>query len=977
MSGDPAGRLSHYRLLEKIGQGGMGAVYRAHDTRLDRPVAVKLLLAERASDPERRRQFQQEARLVAGLNHPNICTVHEVGEVGPDEGPVVEGEHLQLTPGTPFIVMELVQGETLRDRLDRLGALPLHEVLDVASQVADGLVEAHTRQIVHRDLKPQNIALGAGGRWKILDFGLATAIRGDGGGDSEDATTVSASLHPEGRIAGTVAYMSPEQALARNVERPSDLFSFGTMLYEMASGRKPFRGETITQTIAKILESEPPRLSELRPELPAELERIVERCHRKDPGKRFDDAAALRDALARLRESVLAGTWVRPQPEKPISSSTVAVLPFVVRGDRSLAYLAEGMVDLLSTNLDGAGDLKSVDSHLVLCCGPRGDNEPDPEAAAATARGFGAGMFVLGNILEAGGNLSVHAVLYDAVDEARALARASAQGKVGDIFGLVDQLTRKLLAARGAAPSTRLTRIAAATTGSFAALKAYLEGEREMRAMRREPAAEAYRRAVLEDPEFALAWYRLAVACLWSHQSAAAWEAAGTAIRHADRLNERDRLLLQAFHALLRGANEDAERLYRTIVGTYPDDVEAWFQLGELLFHHGPQRGRTICDSQAVWERLLELDPTHLSGLVHLTAVAATTGDLELLESCSRRAEEQAAGGESGLWVRALRHSALREEGAMQEVLQELRSSSDLSIAWATRFVGVFLGQADEARPLAELLTDEVRSTQARALGAIYLANLEAAGGRFHAALQHLDQAAALSPIYALEYRALLLASSVFPADRSSIEAARAELLRMEPGVAATAGRNHWLEPHGEIHPLLRDYLAGMLSARLEDGDSALLFARSLEESPGGVLGEEVARGFADSLRAQAAWLSRRPGEALAFLERSTLQISFYFTLWSPFFAQDLERFIHAEWLVEQGRLEESLPWFSTFGENSVFDLVYFAPAHLGRARIYERLGRRDRAVQHYLRFAELWADCDDTLRARVEDARTRAGKLS
>ncbi|MFQ5702224.1 MAG: protein kinase [Acidobacteriota bacterium] len=626
MTPDPGRTLSHYRLLEKIGEGGMGVVFRALDTRLNRHVAIKVLHPLQTSDPKRKKQLIREARTAAALNHPSVCTIHEIGEV--------PRAHAQpdIPADSPYVVMEFVRGESLHVRLERLGALPLQQLFDLALQVAEGLREAHAHRVIHRDLKPQNLLVTPEGRLKILDFGLAIAMRPAlSRRESSDEPTISWDRYEEGKVAGTVPYMSPEQALGKELGTRSDLFSFGSILYEMATGRKPFLDDTNTGILAKILQSEPESILGLRPDLPAGMEQVVLRCLRKDPADRYGDTGELVAALREVQQANASGRLPTVADrvssdsdavEHPseISRNTIAVLPFTVRGSEAFGYLGEGIVDLLSTKLDGAGDLRAVDSHALLCC--LEIETLDPGSGREIALRFGAGQFVLGNILEIGGHVHIHAALYDAA-EPKIISKSEVEGPATEIFNLVDRLTAELVAGRQGGPEMRLTRIAATTTSSFPALKAYLNGEREMRALRRELAVPAFQTAVKEDPTFGLAWYRLAVASLWSQRPETAWEAARRAVQHSHRLNQRDRSLLEAFNALLRGANDEAERLYRSIVGTFPNDVEAWFQLGELLFHHAPKRGTPLRKSRPIWKRILELAPDHINALVHLGAIAA------------------------------------------------------------------------------------------------------------------------------------------------------------------------------------------------------------------------------------------------------------------------------------------------------------------------------------------------------------------
>jgi Tol biopolymer transport system component/tRNA A-37 threonylcarbamoyl transferase component Bud32 len=280
-------RLGSYEILEPLGAGGMGEVYRARDTRLGRDVAVKVLPAERLSDPARRARFEQEARAASQLNHPHIVTIHEIDSA----------------EGLDFIVMELVKGRTLDALIPHHGMSP-GEALRIAIPLADALAAAHAAGIVHRDLKPANVMVTLEGVVKVLDFGLAK-LRPHDRSDSDEATTIDAQVVPltrEGTVAGTPAYMSPEQASGERVDARSDIFSFGAVLYEMLTGHRAFRGTSSAETLAAALKEQPKPPSELVPGVPRDLERIVLRCLRKDPERRFQHATDLRVELREVKE---------------------------------------------------------------------------------------------------------------------------------------------------------------------------------------------------------------------------------------------------------------------------------------------------------------------------------------------------------------------------------------------------------------------------------------------------------------------------------------------------------------------------------------------------------------------------------------------------------------------------------------------------------------------------------------------------
>ena len=291
--------VGHYRILDRIAAGGMGVVYRAEDLTLHRLVALKFLSPATSADEEYRARFLREARVAAGLNHQHTCTVYEVGEVT-SEVDSNEAPDSIASPGTLFIAMEFIEGETLAARLSRAGRFSAHETLEVASQIAEGLSEAHARLIVHRDLKPQNVMVTPAGLVKIVDFGLAKPLRSvrNPGALTTTSEMISAELD-EGAVIGTCAYMSPEQASRKVVDPRSDVFSFGIMLYEMLAGRLPFRGDTATVILAKILEAEPDPLPDgAGSEVSAGLARMVRKCLQKRPEDRYPDA---RHLVAELR----------------------------------------------------------------------------------------------------------------------------------------------------------------------------------------------------------------------------------------------------------------------------------------------------------------------------------------------------------------------------------------------------------------------------------------------------------------------------------------------------------------------------------------------------------------------------------------------------------------------------------------------------------------------------------------------------
>jgi Tol biopolymer transport system component len=315
--------IAHYRILEKIGQGGMGEVYRASDTKLHRDVAIKVLPDVFANDPERMARFSREAQVLASLNHPNLAAIHGLEEAD----------------GRRALVMELVEGETLAERVAR-GPLPLEEAIRVAQQIAEALEQAHEHGIIHRDLKPANVKLNASGAVKLLDFGLAKALEGDPGSSSSPDFSQSPTLAGMGTqagvILGTAAYMSPEQARGQKADRRSDIWSFGAVLYELLTGKQAFAGETVSDVLASVLKADP-EWSALPPTLPLQVGELVRRCLVRDPKQRLQSIGDARIALAESLTRPAVGQTVRLST--PVETRR-ALVPWALFGVTLVALVA-------------------------------------------------------------------------------------------------------------------------------------------------------------------------------------------------------------------------------------------------------------------------------------------------------------------------------------------------------------------------------------------------------------------------------------------------------------------------------------------------------------------------------------------------------------------------------------------------------------------------------------------------------------
>lgn len=684
-------------------------------------------------------------------------------------------------------------------------------------------------------------------------------------------------------------------------------------------------------------------------------------------------------ALAALAVIVLAAVWYgtrQPSTPGPGDRDVVAVFPFSVSGSDEYAFLGEGMVNLLSTSLSGAGELRSVDPRALLSLVKRENlSRLDPGAGRDVAGGFGAGLYVLGDVVEVGGTLAIRASLYETADPESPLGSAAVEGEAKHLPDLVDDVAAELLLNLSEGPAARVTRLAAVTTSSLPALKAYLEGEAALRSFRFEPAFEAFGRAVAIDSQFALAYYRRSVAAEWLTRADAARAAAEAALERADRLSERDRRLLEAFRAFRRGRVSDAEEQYRSLLGTYPDDVEAWTYLGELLFHTNAVHGRPPEEARRPFERVLFFEPNHVPALVHLARLAARNGRVEDAESLVTRILEISPGGDRELEMRALLASASGWPDR-EQILSRIPDASDLAVGLAIWDVGAFSHDLDGTELLARRLIDPVRSSDARSFGRSVMGHTALGRGRWRDAVRELERGRDDAPVATLEHLAFLAAEDFVPAGTEEVAAIREALTEVTPADYPDSGSpSVWFNGHDGLHGAIREYLLGRLSVRLGDTEAALRHAERLDSLPPGP--GTFTPDLAVGVRARTEEHAGRPVEALRILESIQDEIWYEYKLTSPYFVQVAERFHRAELLVSAGRDREALDWYANLVATSLYEIAYLGMAELRQGQIHERLGNADAAMRHYRRFIELWRECDPELRSLVETAESRLGDLS
>ena len=497
-------RLGPYEILAPLGAGGMGEVYRARDSRLERGVAIKVLPQHLAADPASLARFEREAKAVAALNHPNILSIHDFGN----------------SNGVSYAVMELLEGETLRCRISR-SPIAWQKAVEIAIAIAEGLAAAHSKGIVHRDLKPDNIFLTSDGRVKILDFGLAQWVE-----PPDWSGTSSPTITRPGLIVGTVAYMSPEQARGVSAEPASDIFSFGCVLYEMLSGRRAFERPSSAETMAAILNEDPQQVSGSGRQVPADLERVVTHCLEKNPQARFQSA---HDLAFHLRA---VGTRPAAAPQSDAINS-LAVLPFVnAGGNPDTEYLSEGIAESLINSLSQIPSLRVVPRSKAFRY--TGENL-DPKKIG---RQLKVNALLTGKVSQRGEILNIQAELVDVAREAQ-LWGERFNRKAADIFTVEEEIARQISdKLRLKLSGQDRERLVKHQTENTEAYRLYLKGrfywnKRTRDGLRK--SMEFFQQAIEQDPSYAMAYAGLAdaflVVSVMTFDPAAAARAKATALK--------------------------------------------------------------------------------------------------------------------------------------------------------------------------------------------------------------------------------------------------------------------------------------------------------------------------------------------------------------------------------------------------------------------------------------------------------------
>jgi tetratricopeptide (TPR) repeat protein len=1011
--------VSHYRIVERLGGGGMGVVYAADDDRLGRRVALKFLPRESSADLQAVERFQREARAASALNHPHICTIHDIGTTDCADGV----QH--------YIVMEMLEGQTLK-HLIAAKPVRLEVVLDLGIQIGEALAAAHAKGIIHRDIKPANLFVTSQGHAKVLDFGvaklaaLAAPSPRHGGNAQPTAATASAPelLTSPGSAVGTIGYMSPEQARGEDVDARTDLFSLGLVLYELATGQQAFTGRTTALVFDAILHQQPAAPVRLNPHIPVDLEHIIMKALEKDRRLRYQTAVDLVADLKRVRRQLESGTaasgslashtsvaaqrWWNTRRRliagaaAAVAVAATAVLFYALgtrqtstvalgaagrpavavatfdnpSGAEDTRWLTSGLPGMLVTGLGqtpgldviGGARMAEVMKDLGVADGAAIDRSRVLEAG----RRAGAGAMVVGAVFKAGAEYRIDVQVQD-VASGRLLAGHTARGT--EVFALADELTARILESLNVTSTPSGRRVAEVTTASSDAYKLYSEGVRLARLLRGAEARKLLEQAVATDPTFAAAWLELGVVADGMDDRATGEKCRQKVVEHIDRLPDRQRGIFEGLQASRAGKPQEAAENLERLLARYPDEANAYNILAGLYRESGDQEKAIAAAERGVKELPKTGALRNTLGYMLLDRGRYPEA-LREFETYAQLEPNEPNPLDSQAEVYLLMS---QPQGALDRYARVLQldptfTNAHFGRAWAFGMQGAFDAGLEELGRAEKIVAGRGAST---ADAALYTAFFLARSGRYREAEARIDRG--IGDVRALKDVA---AEVLFLALRASLDLERANsagvlaALRKVDEISGRAPR-----PAQRNWSVLAALLAGVAETRADHLDQArewlergrkIANARVAWESWGmATLEGEIALAAKDFAGAERAFAEAdRP-------------LKMFFSMGVPATTLTRNNFPFrdgaARLLAARGDLPGAIAAYRrllALDISQKWTTVVEPRLVLELARLLERNGDRTAARAEYQRFLDLWKHADAD-RPELTDARRKVAALS